>query len=118
MLPEYSEKSKVTVIKGFADSLFPCPNFHRLAFAFLFLATLKYLSRGHKFHITLGMFFSSETFNYCSSSISCSSLQCPLNSMASVFPFTITECTECICLACREYSVWDTVESHACGSQE
>lgn len=77
-----------------------------LPLAFLFLAALKYLSRGHKFHITLCMLFSSETFSYCSSSLSYSSPRCLLNIMASVFPSAITECTECIFLACREYSVW------------
>lgn len=67
-----------------------------LPLAFLFLAALKYLPRGHKFHITLCMLFSSETFSYCSSSLSYSSPQCLLNIMASVFPSTITECTECM----------------------
>lgn len=77
-----------------------------LPLAFLFLATLKHLSRGHKFNITLCMLFSSETFSYCSLSLSYSSPWCSLNTMASVFPSTVTECTDCICFACREFCVW------------
>lgn len=103
MLPEYSDKSEAVVIKGFADVLFPCPNYHRPGLSLLIFSLLP---RGREFCVALCLLYLSATFACCSLSLSYSSSQCPLSNLGiccNYFPPAIAECTVvCMTALCLE----------------